>query len=63
MQSLDSGLSVAFEAEEVDDVEELRGQEGHGQVEDPVAEAHGRHETLDCLRWDQAGKGNFLRSI
>ena len=50
MQSLDSGLSVAFEAEEVDDVEELRGQEGHGQVEDPVAEAHGRHETLDCLR-------------
>ena len=47
VQCLDACLSVALEAEDVDDVQELGREEGDSQVEQAVAEAYGGHQPLD----------------
>ena len=52
MKCLDSGLTVALEAEEMNNVEEFGREEGDGQVEDAEAEAHGGHEALDGVHGD-----------
>ena len=47
MQSLYSGLPVSFETEEVDHVQHFGRQQGHGQVEKPIAKANGGHQTTN----------------
>ena len=47
MQGLDPGLPVALEAEDVDQVEQLWREQGHGQVEQPVTEAYRGHQPPD----------------
>ena len=57
MQGLYSGLPVPFEAEKVDHVQHFRRQQGHGQVEKAVAEAHRGHQTTDRDWWNEAVRG------
>ena len=69
VQSLNPRLSVALKPEDVDDVEELRREEGDPEVEDAVAKADSRHQALDSTRGDgidsdirrRAGKQNERR--
>ena len=47
MQGLYSSLTVSFKAKKVDHVQQFWGQQGHGQVEEAVAETHGGHQTAN----------------
>ena len=44
--SLDADLAVALESEGVDEMQQFGRQKRHREVEDPVAEGHGRHQPL-----------------
>ena len=50
MEGLDSRRPIAFESQEVNDVEEFGRQQGDGQVEEAVAETDGRHQSLHRRR-------------
>jgi len=47
VQGLDADAAVAFEAEETHGGGRPGRQEGNGQVEEAVAEAHGGHQAAD----------------
>ena len=57
MQRLYARLSVALEAQEGDDVEQLGRQQRHGQVEQTVAEGDRGHQTADGVGGDVGGAG------